>query len=492
MSARTVSCVIPVYNGERFLAEGIESLLAQTRPPDEIIVVDDGSTDGTAGVARGFGDHVTYVHQENAGPAAARNRGVREARGEFISFLDADDLWEPTKLERQLRRFEARPELGYSVGLVQNFWEEEVAEERDRIAGTARAKPIPGYVTLTLLTTSSWMRELGGFDESLGHGDAADWFRRADAAGAVGELLDEVVARRRLHRDNRSRTNSGDSRDEFLAMLKRKLDRERASAGGKPDTAPAPSRDSAPGGAAPQGRPQHPIEFPRPAVAGLVSCIVAVHDGERFVAEAIESILAQTHEAIEVIVIDDGSTDDTPGILDGFGERIRTFRQDNRGPAAARNLGLRESRGEFIAFLDADDVWVTDKIEAQLSVLRADGDVDLCSGHIRSFWTPELDDERQRLEDDPYHREKPMLSPCTLLTTRSTFERIGGFDPQLRTAEDSDWFIRFQRAGLRFSTLPRLVTHRRQHADNLTRRTPPSRDGLLGLIQRSVEPEEST
>lgn len=229
MTPPTVSCIIPVYNGERFLAEGIESLLAQTRPPDEIIVVDDGSTDGSADVARSFGDRVRYVHQENAGPAAARNRGIREATGDFISFLDADDLWEPTKLERQLRRFDERPELGYSVGLVQNFWEEEVAEERDRIATTARAKPIAGYVTLTLLTTAEWMDRLDGFDETLGHGDAADWFRRADAAGAVGELMDEVVARRRLHRDNRSRTQAGDSREEFLTMLKRKLDRERES-----------------------------------------------------------------------------------------------------------------------------------------------------------------------------------------------------------------------------------------------------------------------
>lgn len=229
MNTPSVSCIIPVYNRERFLSEGIESLLAQTRLPDEIVVVDDGSTDGSADIARGFGDRVRYIHQKNAGPAAARNHGVREAQGDFISFLDADDLWEPTKLERQLQRFAERPELGYSVGLVQNFWEEEVAEERDRMAGHARAKPIAGYVTLTLLTTRAWMDRLEGFDETLGHGDAADWFRRADAAGAVGELLGEVIARRRLHDNNLSRTQASDSREEFLTMLKRKLDQERES-----------------------------------------------------------------------------------------------------------------------------------------------------------------------------------------------------------------------------------------------------------------------
>jgi glycosyltransferase involved in cell wall biosynthesis len=223
-----------------------------------------------------------------------------------------------------------------------------------------------------------------------------------------------------------------------------------------------------------------------------VSCIVPVFNGERFVSEAVESILAQTHRPLEVVVVDDGSTDRTPAVLAEFGDRIRTFRQENAGPSAARNLGLEESRGEYVAFLDADDLWVDDKIEAQLTVLRGDPELDLCSGHIRSFWIPELDEERRELEDEPYHREKPMLSPCTLLTTRATFERIGGFDPALRAREDSDWFIRAQRAGVRIETLPRLVTHRRQHTENLTRRSPPSRDALLDLIQRTVDPESTS
>jgi glycosyltransferase involved in cell wall biosynthesis len=219
--------------------------------------------------------------------------------------------------------------------------------------------------------------------------------------------------------------------------------------------------------------------------------VIPVFNGKRFVAEAIESALTQTHAPLEVIVVDDGSTDETPAVLEGFGERIRTYRQANRGPAAARNLGLEESRGEFIAFLDADDLWVPEKIEAQLGCLRDDPGVGLCSGHIRSFWVPELDEERQRLEDDPYHLEKPMLSPCTLLTTRAVFERVGGFDPALRAREDSDWFIRLQREGIRIDTLPRLVTHRRQHPANLTRRHAPSRDALLELIQRSIESPDS-
>lgn len=107
-----ISVVIPTYNYGRFVAEAIESALGQTCSPLEVIVVDDGSTDDTETVVRAFGDRVRYIRQENAGVCAARNRGVAESTGELIAFLDADDIWEPEKLERQLARFAEDPEIG--------------------------------------------------------------------------------------------------------------------------------------------------------------------------------------------------------------------------------------------------------------------------------------------------------------------------------------------------------------------------------------------
>src|SRR5687768_12615855 len=97
-----ISCVIPVYNGERFLTETLESVLAQSQRVDEIVVVDDGSTDGTRALVEGYvareGSRVQYLWQPNEGPAAARNRGIEAATGELIAFNDADDLWHPDKL----------------------------------------------------------------------------------------------------------------------------------------------------------------------------------------------------------------------------------------------------------------------------------------------------------------------------------------------------------------------------------------------------------
>src|SRR5690349_1953676 len=122
MKLPLISCIIPVFNGERYLAEAIESILKQSYRPLEIIISDDGSADRTAAVANGFSDHVRYIWQPNAGQAAARNTGLASSHGEFVAFLDADDLWHREKLERQMGRFRARPELDYCLAHVQNFW----------------------------------------------------------------------------------------------------------------------------------------------------------------------------------------------------------------------------------------------------------------------------------------------------------------------------------------------------------------------------------
>lgn len=109
---KSVSVVIPTYNYGRFIVDAIDSVLDQTLLPSEIIVVDDGSTDETAALVGAFGDRVRYIRQDNAGVCAARNRGVNESTSELIAFLDADDTWEATNLEKQLARFESDEEIG--------------------------------------------------------------------------------------------------------------------------------------------------------------------------------------------------------------------------------------------------------------------------------------------------------------------------------------------------------------------------------------------
>ena len=446
MTPPLASCIIPVYNGAAYLAEAVTSVLSQTYPAVEIVIVDDGSTDRTGHVAREFGSQVRYIRQANAGPASARNTGIAEARGELIGFLDADDRWTETKLARQAARLEARPELGYVVGLVQNFWEEEVVAEAERIRDQPRAKPIPGYVTGTLLARRQVFERVGGFDARRAHTDAMEWFLRARAAGLQEELLQEVLLCRRMHPANRSRQRAGKSTDEFIHLLKQSLDRRRLN-----------------------------------QQADLVSCVIPVFNGDRFLAAAIDSVLGQTRQPVEVIVVDDGSTDGTPQVIAGYGDRIRSLRQDNAGPAAARNAGIALARGGFIGFLDADDLWVPDKLARQLEDLSRHPESMICFGAMMNFREPGP-------EGGPVEEwEAKPFSPCTMLVRRSLFATIGLFDERLRAAEDTEWYCRVMMAGIPYRILPEYLVRRRQHDRNLTRMDPPSNDKLLGALKLALD-----
>ncbi|MCG3181676.1 MAG: hypothetical protein BIFFINMI_04075 [Phycisphaerae bacterium] len=231
-----ISVVVPTFNARRFLPEALASILAQTYRPIEVIVADDGSTDGTVELARQWDPPVRVVAQPTAGPAATRNLGAAHAAGPFLAFLDPDDLWMPDKLALQAARFAQRPELDLCVTHVQPFWEEEVRADGLRYADHPRAQPVPGFATTTLLARRSAMDRLGPFDPGLWFSDAVEWFIRAREAGLVIELMDEVLVRHRMHTSNLTRRRPAGSIDEFARVLKASLDRRRAA--DAPDPAP--------------------------------------------------------------------------------------------------------------------------------------------------------------------------------------------------------------------------------------------------------------
>jgi len=226
-----VSCIVPVFNGERYLRDTLESILGQTYSPLEVIVVDDGSTDSTPEIVADYESRISYLYQGNAGPAAARNLGIGVARGEFIAFLDADDIWHKEKLERQVALFKERTELDYSVTHVQNFWEPEMQEESRQFANHRRSQPLPGYSCQTLVSRHRLFDELGKFDTKLSHCDDTEWFLRARESGVIGDLHPDVLVFRRMHETNLSRISADRSIDEYLKLIKNKLDRRREKDG---------------------------------------------------------------------------------------------------------------------------------------------------------------------------------------------------------------------------------------------------------------------
>ena len=151
MAPPLISCIVPVFNAERFIADALDSILAQSYRPIEVVVIDDGSTDKTPEVVTAYGDRLRYFRQAHSGAPQARNFGLGLAQGEFIAFLDADDLWHPEKLARQMARFEARPELDLCITHLQRFWIPQLEQEQQRFQGHRFAQVLPGYVTQTLL-----------------------------------------------------------------------------------------------------------------------------------------------------------------------------------------------------------------------------------------------------------------------------------------------------------------------------------------------------
>ena len=199
---KSVSVVIPAYNYGRFIGEAIRSVLEQTHPPSEIIVVDDGSTDETAAVVGAFGDAVRYIRQDNAGVCAARNRGVSESTGELVAFLDADDTWEPTNLEKQLAAFASDEEIalvhcamsefddetGETIRVYMEGGEEGVADNLLLWEGPVIVGPGGG-----ITVSRKAFDRVGGFDTRMKVGEDWDFCYRVARLFKIGFVAEPLL-----------------------------------------------------------------------------------------------------------------------------------------------------------------------------------------------------------------------------------------------------------------------------------------------------------
>lgn len=202
--------------------------------------------------------------------------------------------------------------------------------------------------------------------------------------------------------------------------------------------------------------------------------LLPVFNGARFVAEAIESVLAQSWERREVIVVDDGSTDATATVIAGFGDRVRSLRRANGGPAAARNSGLRLARGELIAWIDHDDLWPRDRLEVQVRYLVEHPAVDVVLGlqevRVEDGVEPPQWARAERLPapGETAPNRAPIYPPPTMMARRSAFAVNGSFSTEMEFSDDADWLLRARDNGLRIEPLDHVVLIRRLHGDNLT------------------------
>ena len=224
MEQPLVSVIIPVYNGERYLAKAIESVLAQTCRPIEIIVVDDGSVDGTADIAQSY-EEIRYIYQANQGHGAAMNAGIKVAQGKFLAFLDADDLWTPNKLSVQIGYLLKHPDVGYVIAKMQNFLEPGTQPPPQMTKDLS----LTDYAALsfgTLVASKIVFDQVGDLDDRYEQANDVDWFIRAKEAGIHPTILPEILLYRRLHSSNQS-CQIPVKTSEFLRVVKSSIDRKR-------------------------------------------------------------------------------------------------------------------------------------------------------------------------------------------------------------------------------------------------------------------------
>lgn len=466
-SARTgkairVSVVIPCYNTEAYLGQTLGSVLEQHRPADEIIIVDDGSSDGSLAIARQFAAHapdrVRVLSAASGRAARARNVGALAASGNALMFLDSDDVLGPDALGALVARLEADP-----GGIAVCPWFRLVLENGRWVKRPPSCPPralsqdaLSGWLTgwyhppCSVLWSRTAFERAGRWDELAGPNDDGDlimralvqhtpllesaqgscYYRRrpagdtslsgtrATAAGLedrirvivkVADALEEAgrlgpyrpalaAAFTRIqldaadHPDFRAHAGTLARRYRPRGWIRvRRLARhavhsihprygraaDAARGGQQPPNADAVSGEEVRHGL---NRAQRVLESRVPLRASAneppmilkrpqVTVIIPTYNRARLLARALDSVIAQTFDDFEVLVVDDGSTDDIEGTTAAYADRrIRYLRQpQNAGVAAARNRGLRESRGELIAFLDSDDEWFPEKLARQVA-----------------------------------------------------------------------------------------------------------------------------
>ncbi len=536
MSAAThapqVSVIIPAYNGDRYIVQAVESALAQTFTDLEIIVVDDGSTDETHQVLEPYLDRIRYVYQENAGVAAARNRGIQEAKGEFIAFLDQDDFFFPDKLAAQIALFRQQP----SLGIVNSGWRI-VNHQGEKISDIKAWEYFPKLdletwvVQMPILPSAmifsrQWLELVGGFNSEFDSVDDADLILRLAELGCEAAWLPQVTVAYRQHDQNVSIKRVLKQANLFITLKQRFFDR--------PDL-PQHIRDlenpafyEALTWMAWQlyysSYPVEAVEFfqkslrysPYPAkvtvtdwlkrlaaistVYGLtidfqslrnllewkqlmasiltsetprISVIIPAYNSERYILRAVESVFDQTYKNWKIIVIDDGSTDNTRQVLEPYGDVIQYVYQENQGAAIARNRACELARGEFLAFLDADDFFLPEKLAKQIACFEADHSL----GMVQNGWLM-VDETGKDIYPAMPWEDSPNLDletfvlyksvrPSAIMLRREWWERLGGFDPRFPPTEDLDFALRLALKGCKCMWLKEILTCYRQHESNL-------------------------
>jgi FkbM family methyltransferase len=490
------SVVMANYNNGRYIGQAIESVLSQTFKDWELIIVDDCSTDDSVDIIKRYlaDDRVRLIrHDANKGYVAALKTAIAAVRSELFGILDSDDCLTAHAVETMYQHHTNSPDCGLIYSQFMHCDQNLMPKH----PGLCRAIP-PGATTLDVHVVSHFKTfklrdylKTAGYDESILYAEDRDIVYKMEEVTRFKFIDDCLYLYRNLphsvsHDAHKAAIGRGSMERAKMAAIKRrflKAEKEKPSPcllskteGGADDV--LVDNDILSG--LRQGLRSDEQNFESCYQARdnpLVSVIMPAYNAAQYIAEAVESVLIQNCQNFELIVINDGSTDRTEEkILRFEDKRIRYFCQENRGLAGTHNLGIKNSRGDFLIKLDSDDMMTPDFISAHLMEFEKYPDADLVycddclideSGKpIRVIKRPEYSD-RKCLIRDLFRCGYPVV-PFRTCIRKSVFDKIGFFDEKLLVAEDYDMMRRFVKSGLKSHHLKAALYLRRMTSDSLS------------------------
>jgi glycosyltransferase involved in cell wall biosynthesis len=523
-STPRVSVLMPVHNGERYLEEAVESILAQTFRDFELLIVDDGSNGATRAILREAArrdSRVVLEERERGGYVSALNSMLSRARAGLIARMDGDDIAHPGRFRQQVEFLEQHPEV-VCVGSVFDI----IDEHGDRLTrlsppttdGEIQRLLLRGHTALShpsVMMRAAAVRAAGLYDESVTSVEDLDLFLKL---GELGQLanIPRALLRYRVHTRSVSAGAGMKQRDLARQVCIRAWDRrglpenERNFDAGEPWRAGTDRRSRhdfalrygwwafnsgqrraalrfgrraialspwnprgwkllASAAIKPRPWPSHPPVISAAPPRPLVTVLMPMYNAQAFLRESIESILEQSFTDFEFLIIDDGSTDDSAMLAREYAKgdrRIELIGRERGGYVAAINYGLEFARGRYIARMDADDISTPDRLERQVARMEAEPDL-VVLGSCAMAIDPSgrmlgvFDVPLEHEEIEAAHlRGESSIHHPAALIRREALEQVGRYREVLAPAEDFDLWLRLGEVG-RLANMPRRLIHKR-------------------------------
>jgi|GEM_PF-2080584 len=467
-----VSIVITCHNHGRFLPFAIKSAISQTYKDFEVIAVDDGSTDNTAAVLVKYENdpRFTIIHQERKGPASARNLAIEQANGDFILPLDADDIIEKNMLEETVPVLEKNPDLGVAYTQWKTFGDViklVLPIEYNFLVLAYHANFIPGC---SLYRKQAW-KEAGGYNTDMEYGgEAWDLFVRMGEKGWCGGLVSKTLLMTRIHSESMQGLSDKHKQDIINQVVANNKDVYSKNVEAKDwfEAKQLARENRYPFSDVPIPELNDVLiknlAWPKPASAPKVSIIIPCYNQADLLDEAVNSALCQTYQSFEIVIVNDGSTDNIGEALKKHANnpKIHIINQENQGVASARNNAILTAGGEYILPLDADDMIEPTYLEKTVASLDAEEKAGIAYTYIKFFGNAER--EIQQIDFDfmvlAYHGN---FMTCTSLFRKTAWEDAGGYNPNMRYGyEDWDLWLGISERGWGVTFVKEPLIHYRQ------------------------------